>query len=70
MSAVSVGFDDSDVKKCMPHLKGVQLLIALESVEDEFYVRLKNQGLDLMKEILDDAGWGIGGKSFINDGGW
>jgi hypothetical protein len=54
----------------MPHLKGVMQAIALEDIEELFCSYLRESGCEIMWQLLDDAGWNIGGKRFIEMGGW
>jgi hypothetical protein len=70
MTAISVGFELADAEQCMPHLKGVMQAIALEDIEELFRSYVREAGCEIMSQLLRDAGWGIGGKSFIEMGGW
>jgi hypothetical protein len=54
----------------MPHLKGVMQAIALEDIEELFRSYVREAGCEIMAQLLRDAGWDIGGKSFIEMGGW
>ena len=67
---VSVVFTDGDVKKAMPHLKGISNAIALESIRELFESYLIESGHEIMWQLLNDNGWNIGGQNFIDDGGW
>jgi hypothetical protein len=70
MTAISVGFELTDAQECMPHLKGVMQAIALEDIEELFCSYLRESGCEIMWQLLDDAGWNIGGHAFIEMGGW
>ncbi len=70
MTAISIGFELTDVKECMPHLKGVAQAIALEDIEELFRSYVREAGCEIMSQLLREAGWGIGGKQFVNMGGW
>jgi hypothetical protein len=70
MTAISVGFECEDAEQCMPHLKGVMQAIALEDIEELFRSYVREAGCEIMSQLLQDAGWDIGGKSFIEMGGW
>jgi hypothetical protein len=70
MTAISVGFELTDAEQCMPHLKGVMQAIALEDIEKLFRSYVREAGCEIMSQLLRDAGWDIGGKSFIEMGGW
>lgn len=67
---MSVAFTDKDVRDCMPHLKGVAAVIALEEIEELFRSYVRESGCEIMSQLLRDAGWDIGGKSFKEMGGW
>jgi len=67
---ISVGFTDTDVREAMPHLKGVAACVALEDIEELFRSYVREAGCEIMAQLLRDAGWDIGGKSFIEMGGW
>jgi len=67
---VSVVFTDVDVKKTMPHLKGISNAVALESIRELFESYLREAGHEIMWQLLNDNGWNIGGQNFIDDGGW
>ncbi|NDA37647.1 MAG: hypothetical protein EBX80_03870 [Acidimicrobiia bacterium] len=70
MTAISVGFELEDAGQCMPHLKGVTQALALEDIEELFRSYVREAGCEIMWQLLDDAGWNIGGKRFIECGGW
>ena len=67
---VSVSFTDKDVRECMPHLKGVTTCVALENVEELLVSYVREAGCEILWQLLNDNGWNIGGKNFIEDGGW
>ena len=67
---ISVAFTDKDIRDAMPHLKGVAVCIALESIEQLFQSYVYEAGCEIMSDILRNEGWDIGGKSFIEMGGW
>ena len=67
---MSVAFTDSDVRDCMPHLKGAIACVALEEIEELFRSYVRESGCEIMSQLLRNEGWGIGGKSFIEMGGW
>lgn len=67
---ISVSFTDKDVHECMPHLKGVTTCVALESVEELLVSYIREAGCEILWQLLNDNGWNIGGKNFIEDGGW
>ena len=67
---VSIVFTDVDVKKTMPHLKGITNAIALESIRELFESYLREAGHEILWQLLNDNGWNIGGQNFIDDGGW
>jgi hypothetical protein len=67
---ISVSFTDKDVRECMPHLKGVTTCVALESVEELLVSYVREAGCEILWQLLNDNGWNIGGKNFIEDGGW
>jgi len=67
---ISVDFTDKDVRECMPHLKGVTTCVALESVEELLVSYVREAGCEILWQLLNDNGWNIGGKNFIEDGGW
>ena len=67
---ISVAFTDADVRDCMPHLKGMTACIALESIEQLLQSYIYEAGCEIMSQLLREAGWDIGGKQFINMGGW
>ena len=67
---MSVAFTDKDVRECMPHLKGVATVLALEEIEELFRSYVRESGCEIMSQLLRDAGWDIGGKQFIDMGGW
>ena len=54
----------------MPHLKGVTTCVALESVEELLVSYVREAGCEILWQLLNDNGWNIGGKNFIEDGGW
>ena len=60
----------SDAEQCMPHLNGVMQAIALEEIEELFRSYVREAGCEIMSQLLRDAGWDIGGKSFKEMGGW
>ena len=70
MTAISVGFEMSDVAQCMPHIKGSMQGVALESIEELFCSYVYEAGCEIMSQLLRDAGWDIGGKAFKEEGGW
>ena len=67
---ISISFTDKDVRKCMPHLKGVTTCVALESVEELLVSYVREAGCEILWQLLNDNGWNIGGDNFIKDGGW
>ena len=67
---ISVAFTDKDVRDAMPHLKGVAACIALENIDSLLQSYVYEAGCEIMSQLLRDEGWGIGGKSFIDMGGW
>ena len=67
---ISVSFTDKDVRECMPHLKGVTTCVALESIEELLVSYVREAGCEILWQLLNDNGWNIGGKNFIEDGGW
>jgi hypothetical protein len=67
---ISVSFTDKDVRECMPHLKGVTTCVALENVEELLVSYVREAGCEILWQLLNDNGWNIGGKNFIEDGGW
>ena len=67
---ISISFTDKDVRECMPHLKGVTTCVALESVEELLVSYVREAGCEILWQLLNDNGWNIGGKSFIEMGGW
>ena len=67
---VSVDFTDRDVRECMSHLKGITACVALESIEELLVSYVRESGCEIMSQLLDNEGWNIGGKSFIEEGGW
>ena len=67
---ISVVFTDKDVRDAMPHLKGVTACIALENIDSLLQSYVYEAGCEIMSQLLRDEGWGIGGKSFIDMGGW
>jgi hypothetical protein len=50
--------------------KGVMQAIALEDIEELFRSYVREAGCEIMSQLLRDAGWDIGGKSFKEMGGW
>ena len=70
MTAISVGFELTDAQQCMPHLKGAMQAIALEDIEELFCSYVREAGCEIMSQLLRDAGWYFGVKSFIDMGGW
>ncbi len=68
--SISVQFTDTDVKQCMPHLKGVTACIALEHIEYLLQSYVYESGCEIISQLLRDEGWDIGGKQFIDAGGW
>jgi len=67
---VSVTFTDKDVRDAMSHLKGVTACIALENIDSLLQSYVYEAGCEIMSQLLRDEGWDIGGKSFIEMGGW
>ena len=67
---ISVDFTDADVRECMSHLKGVTACIALENIDSLLQSYVYEAGCEIMSQLLRDEGWDIGGKSFIEMGGW
>lgn len=67
---ISVDFTDADVRECMSHLKGVTACIALENIDSLLQSYVYEAGCEIMSQLLRDEGWDIGGKSFIEVGGW
>lgn len=67
---ISVGFTDADVRKAMPHLKGATACVALETIEQLFQSYVYEAGCEILWQLLNDNGWNINGKSFIEMGGW
>jgi Flp pilus assembly protein CpaB len=67
---MSVAFTDSDVRDCMPHLKGAMACVALEDIETLFRSYLRESGCEIMSQLLRNTGWDVGGKSFKEMGGW
>jgi Flp pilus assembly protein CpaB len=67
---MSVAFTDSDVRDCMPHLKGAMACVALEDIEEIFRSYVRESGCEIMSQLLRSAGWDINGKSFKEMGGW
>ena len=67
---ISVAFTDKDVRDAMPHLKGVTACIALENIDSLLQSYVYEAGCEIMSQLLRDEGWDIGGKSFIEMGGW
>ena len=67
---ISVAFTDKDVRDAMPHLKGVAACIALENIDSLLQSYVYEAGCEIMSQLLRDEGWDIGGKSFIEMGGW
>tara|TARA_R110000868_G_scaffold374910_1_gene639367 strand:- start:535 stop:765 length:231 start_codon:yes stop_codon:yes gene_type:complete len=67
---MSVAFTDSDVRDCMPHLKGAMACVALEDIETLFRSYLRESGCEIMSQLLRSTGWDVGGKSFKEMGGW
>ena len=67
---ISIPFTDKDVRDCMPHLKSVGSVLALEEIEELLRSYLRESGCEIMWQLLHDAGWNIGGKQFKEVGGW
>ena len=67
---VGVVFTDRDIREAMPHLKGVTSCIALESIQPLLVSYIRESGCEILWQLLNDEGWNIGGKNFIDDGGW
>ncbi len=67
---ISVAFTDTDVRECMPHLKGVTACIALESIEQLLQSYIYEAGCEIMSDLLRNEGWDINGESFKDEGGW
>lgn len=68
--SVSISFHDTDIKACMPHLKGVDTCIALESIQALLHSYVREAGCEIMSQLLRDEGWDIGGQMFKDSGGW
>ena len=67
---ISIPFTDQDVRNCMPHLKGVASVLALEEIEELLRSYVREAGCEIMSQLLRDADWGVGGKQFKEVGGW
>lgn len=67
---ISVNFTNRDVRECMSHLKGITACVALENIEELLVSYVRESGCEIMSQLLHNEGWDIGGKSFIEEGGW
>lgn len=61
----SVSFTDADVKKCMPHIKGVMNVFALQEIEMLLCSYVREAGCEIMSQLLRDAGWDIDGNQYL-----
>ena len=50
--------------------KGVTACIALENIDSLLQSYVYEAGCEIMSQLLHDEGWDIGGRSFIEMGGW
>jgi len=68
---VNVSFTDCDIRVCMPHLKGSSADVALEAIQERFESMVYEAGCEIMSQLLREEGYGIHGKTFIQEeGGW
>lgn len=70
MTVIIAEYREEDVNMCMPHLKGETRALALEDIEELFKSYLNEAGIEIMWQLLNENGWNIGGKRFIECGGW